>query len=138
MSYWLIKSEPSEYSYDDLMRDKKTVWDGITNNQALMYLREMNKGDRALYYHTGGEKTIVGVVKLIRGPYPDPKLEDQKRVVVDVAPVAKFPEPVSLAAIKSDEAFADFHLVRNSRLSVMPVPVALWKKLCTMGGVKAG
>ena len=137
MNHWLIKSEPSDYSFDDLARDKRTVWEGISNNQALMFLREMKKGDRAFFYHTGGEKAIVGIASIVRGPYPDPNADDAKRVVVDVGPLAKLSKPVSLSTIKSDEAFAEFLLVRNSRLSVIPVPPPLWKKLCAMGGVKA-
>lgn len=135
MNYWLLKTEPSEYSYDDLVHDKRTLWDGVTNNQALQFMREIKKGDRAFVYHTGSEKAIVGVASVTRGAYPDPEKGDEKIVVIDVAPKGKAPQPVTLAQIKKDGSFADFHLVRNSRLSVMPVPLALWKKLCSLAGV---
>lgn len=135
MNHWLIKSEPSQYSYDDLVSDKRTVWDGITNNQALMFLREMQKGDRVFFYHTGTEKAIVGVAKIVRDPYPDPGADDDKLVVVDVAPERRVPKPIPLSTIKSDDAFADFFLVRNSRLSVMPVAPRSWAKLCALAGI---
>ena len=135
MNHWLLKTEPSDYSYDDLVRDKHTIWDGVANNQALIFLREMKKGDSAFIYHTGKERAIVGIAGVTRGPYPDPKLDNDKLVVVGVTARLRVPHPVTLAAIKSDPAFADFHLVRISRLSVMPVLPAMWKKLCTMAGV---
>lgn len=134
MNYWLFKSEPSDYSYDDLVRDKRTVWDGVSNNQALMFLRAVKRGDRVFIYHTGGEKAIVGIAKVVRGAYPDPQAGDERLVVVDIAPHERLSNPVTLAAIKSDPSFADFHLVRQPRLSVMPVPPALWKKLYALGG----
>ena len=133
MNYWLLKTEPSDYSFSDLVRDKRTVWDGVGNNQALLFLRRMNKGDRAFIYHTGKDKFIAGVADVVRGPYADPELADEKRVVVDLRAVQSVPEPVTLAAIKGEAAFADFHLVRISRLSVMPVTTNQWKKLCKMG-----
>jgi predicted RNA-binding protein with PUA-like domain len=135
MNHWLLKTEPSDYCYDDLVRDKRTVWDGVTNNQALQFMREIKKGDRAFIYHTGNEKAIVGVATVTRGAYPDPEADDDKIVVFDIAPNGKAPSPVTLAQIKKDKSFADFHLVRNSRLSVMPVPPALWKKLCSLADV---
>jgi predicted RNA-binding protein with PUA-like domain len=134
MNYWLLKTEPEAYSYEDLARDGETVWDGVTNNLALKFLRQMKKGDQALIYHTGGEKSVVGVADITRDPYPDPAAGDEKLVVVDVRPARKLPRPVPLSEIKADARFADFELVRNSRLSVMPVSPARWKLLLSMAG----
>lgn len=127
MAYWLFKEEPTHYSYDDLVRDKKTVWDGVRNNLALKHLREVKKGDLAFYYHTGNEKEVVGVAEVVRGAYPDPEQEDERFVVIDVKPKSRLPKPVPLTAIKADKRFADFPLVRISRLSVMPVTPEQWK-----------
>jgi len=136
VNYWLLKTEPFAYSFADLMRDERTVWDGVGNNQALLFLRRISKGDRAFIYHTGKDKHIAGVAEVVRGPYPDPELCDEKRAVFDVQAVQSVPKPVTLAAIKGRAAFAGFHLVRSPRLSVMPVTAAQWKTLCGMGGVK--
>jgi predicted RNA-binding protein with PUA-like domain len=133
--YWLLKSEPSTYSYADLERDRRTVWDGIRNAQALIHLRAMKKGDKALFYHTGGEKAIVGLAAIAKGPYPDPTASDPKLVVVDLVPERRFSRPVPLAAIKNDEAFATLGLVRHSRLSVVPVPRDQWQRLLALGGI---
>ena len=135
MNHWLLKSDPETYGFDDLERDKTTTWDGVRNNQALIYLRKMKKGDFALIYHSGGDKHIVGLVEIIRGPYPDPKLDDSKLVVVDLKFKQRLPRPVTLTQIKADPDFVDFALLRISRLSVMPVPAPLWKKLRTMSGL---
>ena len=135
MNHWLLKSDPETYGFDDLERDKTTTWDGVRNNQTLIYLRQMKKDDLALIYHSGGDKHVVGLAEVIRGPYPDPKLEDRKLVVVDLKFKQRLPRPVTLAQIKADPDFLEFALVRISRLSVMPVPAPLWKKLRTMGGL---
>ncbi len=127
-----MKTEPSEFSYSDLEREKRGVWDGVTNNTALIHLRAMRKGDRALIYHSGREKSLVGLADIVSDPYPDPKVGDAKVVVVDIAPAGRLPRPVPLGAIKKEKEFASFDLVRISRLSVMPVPPALWKKLLAM------
>ncbi len=129
MAYWLLKTDPDTYSYDDLERDKKTVWDGIANNLALIHMREMRKGDLALIYHTGDEKQIVGFAEIASDPYPDPKEGDAKLVVVDVKPRKRLPHPVSLAQIKANKAFQDFLLVKMGRLSVMPVTDKQWEML---------
>lgn len=134
--YWLLKTEPNDYAYADLERDGKTVWDGVTNNWALKNMRSMQPGDCALIYHTGKEKAIVGMVKIITAPYPDPAQDDPKRVVVDIAPARRFARPLPLAEIKAEPAFAEFGLVRFSRLSVIPVPEDMWKKLLHMAGEK--
>jgi predicted RNA-binding protein with PUA-like domain len=132
MPFWLLKTEPSEFSYSDLESRKRAVWDGVTNNTALMHIRAMRKGDRALIYHSGGEKSVVGLADIVSDPYPDPKAGDAKLVVVDIAPAGLLSRPVALAAIKKEKDFASFALVRFSRLSVMPVPAPLWKRLLAM------
>jgi predicted RNA-binding protein with PUA-like domain len=129
MAYWLFKEEPDHYSLEDLFRDKRTVWDGVENNLALMHLRSVHKGDRVFYYHTGAEKAVVGVMEVVKGPYRDPTRDDERFAVVDVRPVRRLDRPVSLAEIKSNPQFADFALVRNSRLSVMPVTDEQWAEI---------
>jgi predicted RNA-binding protein with PUA-like domain len=127
MAYWLLKTEPSDYSYADLERDGKTVWDGVGNNLALTYMRKVHKGDLALIYHTGDEKAAIGIAEVVSEPYVDPKLDDPKMVVFDVKAKKKLPKPVTLAQVKADENFSDFLLVKNSRLSAMPVTEQQWK-----------
>jgi predicted RNA-binding protein with PUA-like domain len=105
------------------------VWDGVENNLALMHLRSVQKGDHVLYYHTGAEKAVVGLMEVVKGPYRDPRRDDARLVVVDVKPVRRLDRPVSLAEIKSNPRFADFALVRNSRLSVMPVTDEQWAEI---------
>jgi predicted RNA-binding protein with PUA-like domain len=129
MAYWLFKEEPEHYSLEDLFRDKRTVWAGIENNLALKHLRSVQKGDRVLYYHTGKEKAVVGVMEVVKGAYPDPARDDARFVVVDVKPIHRLDRPVSLAEIKSNPKFADFALVRISRLSVMPVTDEQWAEI---------
>ena len=126
MAYWLFKEEPDHYSLDQLFRDKRAVWDGIENNLALKHLRSVKKGDHVLYYHTGTQKSVVGVMEVVKGPYPDPRRDNPRLVVVDVKPLRRFDRPVSLAEIKSNPKFADFALVRISRLSIMPVTPQQW------------
>ena len=126
---WLFKEEPSNYSYDAFVKDKETTWSGVKNPVAQRHLRSVKKGDRVFYYHTGDEKQIVGVAKAIGDAYPDPKDKTGKAYVVDIAPVKKLPRPVTLKEIKADAAFADFPLVRISRLSVMPVKDAEWTRI---------
>jgi predicted RNA-binding protein with PUA-like domain len=126
---WLFKEEPAHYGFDDLMKDGKAVWSGVKNPLAQKHLRSVKKGDRIFYYHTGDEKAIVGICKAIRDAYPDPDDKTGKAAVVDVAPVKKLPRPVTLAEIKADSWFKDFPLVRISRLSVMPVSDAEWKRI---------
>ena len=132
MSHWILKTEPSDYSFADLRRDKRTRWSGITNAQALIHLRQMAKGDEVLIYHTGDEKALVGRATVVTPAYPDPELADAKRVVVDIAAGEALPAPVSLAAIKADGTFAELGLVRNGRLSVVPVPPVIWRRLEVM------
>ena len=129
MAFWLLKTEPSDYAYSDLVREKRTVWDGVGNNLALKYIRQMRKGDLALIYHTGNEKSVVGVAVLISDPYPDPEQNDPRLVVVDVKPKKKLVREISLAEVKSNPKLKDFELVRLPRLSVMPVETKIWKEL---------
>jgi predicted RNA-binding protein with PUA-like domain len=129
---WLFKEEPSNYSFDALVKDKRTVWSGVKNPLAQKHLRAVRKGDRIFYYHTGNEKAVVGIAKALTDAYPDPKDATGKQVVVDVAPAKKLPRPVTLAEIKADKWFKDFALVRIPRLSVMPVTDAEWNRIETM------
>lgn len=130
MAYWLLKTEPTCYAWSDLQRDRKTAWDGITNALALKHLRSMAKGDLALLYHTGDERSAVGVVEVTKTAYPDPKAGgDAKLVVVDVKLKRPLPRPVTLDEIKADPAFKGFDLIRISRLSVVPVPEPMWKRI---------
>ena len=128
-NYWLLKTEPSTYAYDDLERDGKGVWDGVANPVALKHLRAMAAGDECFIYHTGAEKRIVGIARVARAAYADPKQSDPKFVVVDLVPVRRVERPVTLAEVKGDERFADWELVRIARLSVMPVSPARWKAI---------
>ncbi len=130
--FWLVKTEPSEYSFDDLERERKTVWSGVTNNLALIHLRSMKKGDRVVVYHTGNEKAIVGIARVASAPYPDPEKNDPRFVVVDLVPEKRLSNPITLDRIKADKRFADFPLVRISRLSVMPVTKEQWNLLLKM------
>ena len=129
MAQWLVKEEPEHYNYDQLERDRSTVWAGVRNPLAQKHLRAIRKGDRIFYYHTGKEKAVVGVAKALGDAYPDPDDADGKRFVVDVAAEKKLARPVTLAAIKADAAFAAFALVKMSRLSVMPVSDAEWARI---------
>ena len=135
-SYWIVKTEPSTYSYDDLAGQKSAVWDGVKNNLALKHLRQMKPGDRVLVYHTGDEKAVVGVAEVTSEAYPDPKQKDPKLAVVDLRAVGRLPRPVLLAEIKKERAFADLGLVRMGRLSVMPVPPDQYQRLLKLGGMK--
>jgi|SRR5690349_24607040 len=122
MNYWLLKTEPDSYSWSDLVKDKKTVWDGVRNFQARSNMKKMEKGDVVLVYHTGEEKAIVGQAHVTRSAYPDPK--DGEWVVVELAPDKPLKKPVSLAQIKADKRLSDMVLVRAARLSVQPVKPA--------------
>ena len=129
MSYWLLKTEPDAYSWDDLARDKKTRWDGVTNALALKHIRTMKKRDLALIYHTGDERAAVGIAQITTDPYADPAEHDEKIVVVDLKPKRKLPRAVTLAEFKADKAFAGWDLLRIGRLSVVPVPPAMWERI---------
>lgn len=135
-NYWLLKTEPSTYSFADLEQDKKAVWDGVSNALALKHLRSMKRGDLAFIYHTGDEKQIVGIAEITSDPYPDPKEKDARLVAVDLKPRHRMSGPVTLSEVKADAEFRDFELVRMGRLSVMPVSESLWKKLLKMSSAK--
>jgi predicted RNA-binding protein with PUA-like domain len=132
MAGWLVKSDPGTYALADLERDRKTVWDGVANAVAVRHLRAVQRGDDVLVYHTGDEKAIVGLARAASAGRPDPR--NAKLAVMDLAFVRRFAFPVPLGAIKADARFADWDLVRQPRLSVMPVPKALWSRLLAMAG----
>lgn len=127
MNYWLVKTEPDSYSWNDLMRDKKTVWDGVRNFQARAHLKKMEKGDTVFIYHTGNEKAIAGLAKVTRTAFPDPA--DGEWVVIELSAIKPLKKTVSLAQIKSDERLSDMVLVRASRLSVQPVKPAEYNRV---------
>lgn len=129
MAYWLMKTEPEEFSYDDLIRLGRDRWNGVRNFRALAHMREMAAGDLVFIYHTGKEKAIAGIAAVAAPAYPDPAGNDERFVVVDVEPRSRLPRPVSLKEIKADPAFAAWELVRIPRLSVMPVTGEHWRRI---------
>lgn len=131
---WLLKTDPEDYTYDDLERDGKAVWDGVANNLALQYLRQIRKGDLLVIYHTGNEKAVVGLAQAVSNPYTDPKEDDPRLVVIDVEVKRRAKRAVTLGEIKRTEEFAAFPLVRLPRLSVIPINEEEWKKLSEMAG----
>ena len=126
---WLFKTEPSVYSYQQLEKDKKTIWDGVKNNLALKHLKDIKKGDSILIYHTGDEKAAVGIARALSGAYPDPSRKDPKLLVVDIEAVKPLPRPVALSEVKTNAKLANFDLVRLSRLSIMKVTDEQWEIL---------
>jgi len=130
---WLLKTEPTEYSYDDLEREKRGRWDGVANPVALRNLRAMKRGDPVLVYHTGGERAVVGMAEVAAEAYPDPKAKDERLVVVDVEPRGRLARPVTLAEIKAMAEFTQSPLVRQGRLSVVPITAAQWKAVEAKG-----
>jgi predicted RNA-binding protein with PUA-like domain len=132
-AYWLVKSEPFKYSWDDLVKDGSTYWDGVRNYQARNNLREMKVGDHALYYHSNEGKEVVGVAEVTRSAYQDPTTDDDRWVVVDVAPVKPLKVPVTLAQIKADPQLSEIPLVTHSRLSVMPLEKAAFERIVKLG-----
>ena len=131
-SYWILKTEPDAYSFDDLVRDKRTDWGGVRNPVAQKNLRAMRKGDAVMIYHTGKEKAAVGRATVVKEAYPDPGASKANLVAVDISVGKRLPNPVPLAAIKADKNFADVALVRQPRLSVAPMPEKLWNRLLSM------
>jgi predicted RNA-binding protein with PUA-like domain len=127
MARWLFKEEPDHYNYADLEREGTTLWDGVTNAQARLHLRKVKQGDRILYYHTGKEKAVVGEMKAVSDPMQDPHDSDPKAVVVKVEAVRRWKRPVTLKEIKENPELTQWDLVRNSRLSVMPVTETQWR-----------
>ena len=139
MPYWLVKSEPDACSWDQQMANRVEPWTGVRNHTAKLNLKAMAKGDRAFFYHSNIGKEIVGVVEVARSAYPDPTIEPGEKgdwVCVDMKAVRKMPIPVTLAALKADPRFAEFLLIRQSRLSVMPVGPEHWAMICELGGWK--
>ena len=134
MAHWILKTEPSEYGFSDLVRDRRTRWEGVSNPVALKHLRSMLEGDEALIYHTGNEKSLIGLARIASAPYPDPSGKDPRLVVVDIEARGPLPRHVTLAEIKADPAFKDLGLVRVPRLSVVPVEPAQWSRLLSMAG----
>lgn len=128
-NHWLLKTEPSTYSWDDLVREKTAVWDGVSNPVALRNLAAMKPGDDALIYHTGGEKAVVGRARVTKGAYPDPKEKDAKLLVVELAPARRLSRLVTLVEIKADPLFRDSPLVRQGRLSVVPLTDEQFRRL---------
>lgn len=137
MAYWLIKTEPGDWSWEDQLRDKVTYWDGVRNYQARNNMRAMALGDKCFFYHSVAEKRIVGVVRVVKLAYPDPSDSSGRFDMVDVEALCNMPNPVSLAEIKAVEALGDMVLVKNSRLSVQPVSDEEWHIISAMGGLPA-
>ena len=134
--HWLAKSEPFKYSWDDFVKDGSTYWDGVRNAQARNNLAAMKRGDFVLYYHSNEGKEVVGVAKVTREAYQDPTTDDARWVVVDLAPVKPLKQPVSLADIKADPALAEIPLIKQSRLSVMPLDKRAFDRIVKKGGTK--
>jgi len=135
-NYWLVKSEPDAFSWEQQVANKVEPWTGVRNHQAKNNLKAMKKGDLAFFYHSNIGKEIVGIVQVAREAYPDPSAESGDWVCVDMQAVQPVPAPISLATIKADPRFHEFALVRLSRLSVAPVSEAHWQALCDLGGVR--
>ena len=134
---WLVKEEPTHYNFDAFVKDKKTVWSGVKNPLAQKHLRTIRKGDRIFYYHTGDEKAVVGIAKALTDAYSDPDDPTGKHAVVDIAPVAKLPRPVTLAEIKAEPKLAQMELIRQSRLSIAPVREEEWKTVLGLSAARA-
>jgi predicted RNA-binding protein with PUA-like domain len=135
MAYWLLKSEPSSYSWDQLIADRRTHWDGVRNAQALNNLREMKLGDRAFFYHSNEGKNVVGVVEVVKTFYPDPNDKIGKLGMVDIKPVMSTATPVGLSAMRTNPELSGLSLLKQSRLSVCPVTENQWAVICKMAGI---
>lgn len=132
MNYWLVKSEPSVYSFEQLQKEKRTYWDGVRNYAARNNLRKMKKGDEVMYYHSNEGLAVVGIAKVVKESYQDPTTDNENWVVVDLKPVKKLKRPVTLAEIKNEKKLAEMELVKNSRLSVQKVTAQQWNKILEM------
>lgn len=132
MSYWILKTEPTAYSYDRLEKEKTAVWDGVANPVALKNLKAMAKGDELMIYHTGAEKSVIGTATVAKEAYPDPKDPNPSLVVIEIKVGKRLAKPVTLAQIKADATFAEMGLVRQGRLSVVPATAAQWKRLLAL------
>ena len=135
-NYWLVKQEPEDYSWNDLVRDGKTAWTGVRNFQARNNLRQMKVGDAVLFYHSGKEKSVVGIAEVAKAAYPDPTANDDSWIAVDIKPVKRLPNPVVLADVRANVKLRDLLLVRQSRLSVMPVSKGDFEEMVKMSGRK--
>ena len=131
MNYWLVKQEPEKYSFDDLIRDEKTVWDGVRNYQARNNLREMKRGDKVLFYHSGAEKAVVGIAEVSRENFPDPA--DEKWIAVEIKPVEKFKKPIALKQIKAEKTLENMALIKQTRLSVTLLTEDDFKTILRLG-----
>jgi len=136
MAFWLLKSEPSDWSWADQVKAGITRWSGVKNSQALNNLKAMKKGERCFFYHTGEERAVVGTVRVVKAFYPDPADHGGRLGLIDVKAGEPMKTPMTLAAMKSEEALQGFALLRQGRLSVVPVPEPMWRHLCRMGGIK--
>ena len=136
-SFWLVKSEPAKYGFADLQRDGRTVWDGVRNNQAAIYLRSMRVGDQAFYYHSQEGLAVVGVAEVVREAFPDPTDASGRFVAVEFKPVRSLPRPVTLTEIKATPALAGMAMLRQFRLSVTPITPEEWSVILRLGGEKA-
>ena len=134
MKRWLLKTEPSEFSFDDLVRDGRAIWDGIANALALQNLRQFAPDDELIIYHTGSERRAVGLARVRRGPFADPGRNDPKLAVVEIEPLRALTRPVTLDQIKADPVFARWDLLKISRLSVVPIPDPVWRRLMKLAG----
>jgi predicted RNA-binding protein with PUA-like domain len=134
MAHWLVKTEPSTYSFDDLLNEKRTAWTGVKNAAAQLHLRGMKVGDEVLVYHSGDDKAAIGIAKVVRAAYPDPTNADGKAVAVDLAVVRRLKKPVTLAQVKADKQFKEWALVRISRLSVMPTTPQQFAAVLALAG----
>lgn len=136
MAYWLFKSEPEAYSWDRLVKEKRTDWTGVRNYQANNNMKAMKVGDRGFFYHSVSEKSVVGIVEVSKTHHPDPTDGSGRFGMVEVKPVGPMPKPVTLDQIKADPRLQELALIRQSRLSVTPIDAASWKIICAMGGYK--
>jgi predicted RNA-binding protein with PUA-like domain len=136
MAYWLLKSEPSSYSWEQMVKDGRTFWSGVRNFQASSNLKAMKSGDRAFFYHSGEQKAVVGTVEIAKEYYPDHTDETGKFGMVDVKAGVPVKTPVTLAAIKAEPKLKNLALIKQSRLSVVPIDDASWKLICSMAGIK--
>jgi predicted RNA-binding protein with PUA-like domain len=136
MKYWLVKSEPFKYSWEQFVKDKKTFWDGVRNYAARNNMKAMSKGDKVLFYHSNEGLAIVGIAEVVKEAYQDPTTEDPNWVVVEIKPVEALPTPVTLAQLKADKFFENMSLIRLGRLSVSDVKENEYKKILKMGGLK--
>ena len=133
MARWLVKSDPDGYAWSDLVRDRRTVWNGVANALALRHLAAMRAGEECLVYESGAVKAVVGRARVVSDPYPDPQAGDPRRLVVDLEAAGALAAPVPLARLRTEPVCVDFPLVRQPRLSVMPVPAAVWRRLLALG-----